>query len=258
MQRLSGSALRTCVSVAARASSPGAHSLRKISTVAPPGGGPNARSLLALDENTIRPFVQPNAHVSPTATVIGSVVVNDKTAVLPGATLRGDLGLVSVGAHCVIGENASVVATGERAAAAGSVSPADAAASGLPMTADVDVGDLTRVGAGAVLHSCMLEGENDVGAGAVVGSRAVIGRGACVAARAVVAPGTTVPDAELWAGNPAKFVRGLSGPEVEEHSKTIMSRYAVLRRHASEFLPVGTAYWEKERIEKEKSVVKAV
>lgn len=218
---------------------------------APPGNGPVARRLIALDENTIRPFIQTNAHVAPSATVIGSVTVNDKTAILDGATLRGDLGLLQIGAHCVVGEGATVIATGERANATGAVSAKDAVATGLPMTCDASVGDYSRVGAGAVLSSCELEGENDIGAGAVIKLNAVLGRGAQVAPRSVVEEDVQIPEAQLWAGNPAVFVRSLLKEEVAMHTKAITDSYAVTRRHMYEFLPVGTAFWEKERIARE-------
>ena len=38
---------------------------------------------------------------------------------------------------------------------------------------------------------------------------------AMVAAGAVVPPGKTVRAGSLWRGNPARFARGLTGPEIE-------------------------------------------
>jgi len=75
---------------------------------AAPGSGPNFRSLVALDSNTLRPYVQPNAYVSPSSLIFGSVTVNDKTCVHSGCTLRGDLGLIEVGALCILDESVTI------------------------------------------------------------------------------------------------------------------------------------------------------
>ena len=220
---------------------------RALCTAAPPGNGPNHRSVMALDANTIRPFIQPNAHIAPDATVLGSVTVNDRAAVMCGATLRGDLGLVEVGIYSVVGEGATLVASGEGA----TTSPRDALAAGLPLPPDTSVGDYCRVGAGAVLRSCTLEGENEVGDGAVIGSRVTVGRGARVAPRAVVPDDTTIGENEVWAGNPAVKVDTISPAVVEAHSKSMIEVYnTVTIPHAYEFLPTGTAYWEKEKLQK--------
>ncbi len=240
--------------ILARALRPCAQFTRRAHTAAaPPGAGPNHRSILALDGNTIRPFVQPNAHVAPSASVIGSVTVNDKTTVRGSAVVRGDLSLIEVGAHVVVGEGAVIGAGVVR----DGVSPRDSAATGLPMKAETSIGDYSFVGAGAVLRGCVLEGENFVGDGAVIGEGAVLGRGARVEHRAVVALGVHVPPAEVWAGNPACKVGSLSPVEVAEFRKEVEETYTITRNHMYEFLPVGTAYLEKEALAREAASAEA-
>lgn len=201
--------------------------------VAPPSTTPNHRSLLALDENTIVPFVQPNAYVAPSASVIGSVVINDQSAVMTGAVVRGDLAFLRIGAFTIIGDR---------------LSASDAVATGLSMEPALFVGDYVDVAPNCVLNGCTLEGENAIGANTVIGPGAVIGRQALVEPGSVVAAGTVVPGGEAWGGVPAVKLRDLDGDEKEAFVKNSMDNVKMTARYASEFLPVGTVYWEAERV----------
>lgn len=208
--------------------------------------GTNFRSVVALDGNNIRPYIQPNAHIAPNALVLGSVALNDFASVLPGATVRGDLGLVEIGAYTVVGEGAAVIASG-----GSGVSPRDAEKAGLPCPVDCALGDYTRIESGAVLTSCILEGENVVGANAVVGERAEMGRGARLAPNSVLPPDAKVPENELWGGNPAMKIGDIKQVEVDEHYRQMEQSSEVTKRHMYEFLPgQGTMYWEKEALAK--------
>lgn len=219
---------------------------RTLCVPAAPGKGPNHRSVMALDENTIRPIIQPNAYVAPDATVIGSVTINDKSALLSNATVRGDLGLIEIGVCCVIGEGATLEAKGN----ASIMTPKEATDAGLPLAPDVSVGDFCRVGSGAVLSSCTLDGDNVVGNNSVIGQRVVLRRGARVLDRSVVADDVEIGENEVWAGNPAVKVDTLSAPAVDQHTKNMVQTYNTTKRHAFEFLPIGSVYWEKEALAK--------
>lgn len=220
--------------------------------VAPPSRTPNHRSLLALDENTIVPFVQPNAYVAPSASVIGSVVVNDQSAVMNGAVVRGDLAYLRIGAFTIIGDNCVLSAegpgTGEGGAAdADRLSATDAVAAGLAMEPALFVGDYVDVAPNCVLTGCTLEGENAIGANTVIEPGAVIGRQSLVEPGSVVAAGTVVPPGEAWGGVPAVKLRDVDGDEKDAFGKNALENVKVAARYAAEFLPTGTVYWEAER-----------
>ena len=72
------------------------------------------------------------------------------------------------------------------------------------------VGKSVHIGAGAIVQSAKLSDECSVGMGSVVGKGASIGAGAAIAAGSVLKAGTAVPAAQLWAGNPAKYVSDVS------------------------------------------------
>ncbi|CAN8076923.1 unnamed protein product [Agarophyton chilense] len=220
--------------------------LRHLTTEpAPPGNGPNHRSIMALDANTIRPYVQPNAFVAPSASVIGSVVVNDKTAIMYGAVVRGDLALIQIGALTIIGENCVLTA----GAVDGTMTPSDAVATGLTIEPELLVGDSCLIGANVSLKGCRIEGYNTIGHCSTIAEGAVVGKFSVLEPGTSVGEGVTIPEGELWAGSPAQKVRDITDDEKLKVTQRARRRYANTYSHAYEFLPVGFGYLEKEAIE---------
>jgi len=81
-----------------------------------------------------------------------------------------------------------------------------------------------------------------IGMGAIVLDGAVIEDGAIVAAGAVVPPGAVVSKAELWAGNPAKFVKKLDDDAADAVKKSAEAYLTLQLEHANEFTTSGTAH----------------
>ena len=144
-----------------------------------------------------KPIIGHDVFIAPSASVIGAVTLGTSSSVWYGAVLRGDTGRISL-AECAAALDRSVI------------------------TGEANVGALSRLGNGCVLHDATVAAESVVGAGAVL-KRCVLGK------NSLVAPGSTlldarVPDGELWAGSPAVFVRKLTKEEVEgliEESKKL-------------------------------------
>ena len=134
------------------------------------------------------PVADPTAYVHPSAVVIGDVHLGADCYVGPNASLRADVGRITVLAgsniqdccvvHCFPGE--------ETLLEAGS-----------------------NIGHGAVLHGCRIGAGALVGMNAVVMDGAHVGAGALVAATSFVSAGFVVPPRTLVAGSPARVVREL-------------------------------------------------
>ncbi|KAI4319019.1 hypothetical protein MLD38_032669 [Melastoma candidum] len=69
-------------------------------------------------------------------------------------------------------------------------------------------------------------------------------------AGSVLPPGRRVPTGELWAGNPARFVRTLTHEETLEIPKLAVAINDLSRDYFSEFLPYSTVYLEVEKLKK--------
>jgi len=108
------------------------------------------------------------------------------------------------------------------------------------------IGILT--GAGALLQSCVVEDRAVVGAGAVVMEGSIVEEFAHVAEGAVVHPGRRVPKGQMWAGNPAVFVRNLTKTEMAHHQGAAEDTAELASEHSFEFLPANTAYLQAESL----------
>jgi gamma-carbonic anhydrase len=85
--------------------------------------------------------------------------------------------------------------------------------------AEVNIGDKVTIGHGALLTSCTVGSQALIGQGAIVQAGAEVGAQAMVAAGAVVLPNTVIPAKQLWAGNPAKYIRDLNDEEISHLDK---------------------------------------
>jgi phenylacetic acid degradation protein len=139
------------------------------------------------------PVVDPSAFVHPSAVLIGDVVVGAGAYIGPHASLRGDMGRITVGAganvqdgcvlHCFPGRETVVEPGG-------------------------------HVGHRAVLHGCRVGTGCLVGIGAVLMDGVVLGDRSFVGAHSFVPADTVVPAGHLAVGSPAKVTRELTEAEL--------------------------------------------
>jgi carbonic anhydrase/acetyltransferase-like protein (isoleucine patch superfamily) len=149
--------------------------------------------------------------VAPTASVIGWVTLGDESSVWFGAVLRGDVGVIRVGARSNI-QDQSVVHVTEGAQG-------------------TFIGDDVVIGHRALVHECRIEDCALIGMGSVLLDGAVVGRGAIVAAGAVVREGQVVPPFALVAGVPAEVRKVLLETSLEAR-----------RRHARHYVALARSY----------------
>lgn len=149
--------------------------------------------------------------VAPTAAVIGDVTLGHGTSIWYGASLRGDVHYIRIGAGSNVQDNATVhVSRG---------------------THPCEIGDGVTVGHNAVVHGCTVEDDCLIGMAAVVLDGAVIGAGSLVGAGALVTGNTVVPPGSLVLGSPAKVVRALTEEEV-----------ASIRANAAHYVRMSAMY----------------
>jgi len=139
------------------------------------------------------PVVDPTAYVHPTAVLIGDVVVGAGCYIGPGASLRGDMGRIRIGAganvqdgcvlHCFPGRETVVAENG-------------------------------HVGHRAVLHGCQIGPGVLVGIGAIVMDGVVVGERSFIGAHSYVTADTRIPPGRLYLGTPARDVRALTEAEM--------------------------------------------
>ena len=147
--------------------------------------------------------------VAPSAAVVGDVTLGDGASVWYGASLRGDVHWIEVGAGSNVQDNATVhVSRG---------------------THPCRIGAGVTVGHNAVVHGCTVEDDVLIGMGAVVLDGATIGAGSIVGAGAVVTKDTAVPPGSLVLGTPARVVRPLA-PEALRANRANAAHYVRMSR----------------------------
>ena len=158
-----------------------------------------------------RPKLGEDVYIDRQASVIGQVEIGDGSSVWPCAVLRGDIGLISVGAHTSIQDNSCLhVLAGEH---------------------DCYVGSHCTIGHNVNLHGCTIEDRCVIGIGAIVLDGARVGAGSVIAAGSLVPPGKVIPPDSMVMGSPGKVVRTLS----EEERAWIGSRWTYYADYTARF-----------------------
>jgi carbonic anhydrase/acetyltransferase-like protein (isoleucine patch superfamily) len=159
------------------------------------------------------PRIAASAWLAPGAAVVGDVEIGPDSSVWYGATLRGDVNAIRVGARSNLQDQCVVHVTRDRFGC--------------------DIGDEVTVGHRAVVHGCTIGDGALVGIGAIVLDGARVGEGSLVAAGALVAPGFAVPDGALVVGVPARVSRRLDEGERALQRRRALEYVETAREHAS-------------------------
>lgn len=134
-----------------------------------------------FDEMT--PSIHDTAFISDMAHVIGNVRIGQQSSVWPGAVVRADSGLISIGDYTNIQDN--------------SVIHADQ---------DAFIGNSVTMGHGVICHAKRIGDASLIGNGSILNDGVVIGEGCLVAAGTVVSENTVIPDDMLVRGVPGEVV----------------------------------------------------
>lgn len=149
-------------------------------------------TIYALADNA--PQIAPDAWVAPDANVIGKVVMEAKSSVWFGCTIRGDNEVITVGAGSNVQENC--------------VFHTDI---GFPLT----IGTNCTIGHKVMLHGCTIEDNSLIGMGATILNGAKIGKNCLIGAGALITENKVIPDGSLVMGAPGKVVRTLDEKAIQ-------------------------------------------
>lgn len=144
--------------------------------------------IFTLDDRV--PELRGDQHfIADNATVIGSVLLDDRSSVWFNVVIRGDNDLITIGPDSNVQD--------------GSVLHTDA---GVKLT----LGRGVTVGHKAMLHGCEIGDYSLIGINAVVLNGARIGKHCLIGANALIPEGMDVPDGSLVVGSPGKVKRELN------------------------------------------------
>ena len=156
---------------------------------------------------TLTPKIDPQSWIAPDAALMGNVEIACNVSIWWGATLRGDMDLLSIGENTNI-QDGTVVHTDP----------------GIPVV----IGKNVTVGHRVILHGCTVGDLCLIGMGAILLDGVVIGNESIVGAGSVVTPGKHFPARSLIMGTPAKVVKEVTEAQVLEMQAS-WKRYVALK-----------------------------
>jgi len=154
-----------------------------------------------------------NNFIAPSASVIGNVTIGEHSSVWYGATIRGDVNTIKIGAKSSVGDRAVVQIQSDQS---------------------TSIGDNVTIGAGAIVHACTIADLVVVGESAQIMDGAEVATNSMIAPASIVVSGTKVPSGELWAGAPAKKLRSLSADELASISESAHDTLELAYLHSVE------------------------
>jgi carbonic anhydrase/acetyltransferase-like protein (isoleucine patch superfamily) len=172
--------------------------------------------IYALDG--IAPQIDPTAWVAADANLIGRVVLEARSSVWFGATLRGDNEEIRLGEGSNIQE-ACVLHTDM----------------GYPLV----IGANCTIGHRATLHGCTIGEGSLIGMGATILNGAKIGKGCLIGACALITEGKEIPDGSLVMGSPGKVIRLLDDQAQANLLKSANGYQENARRFSAGLQPIA-------------------
>lgn len=160
----------------------------------------------------VSPVISPKAFIAPGAAVIGDVHIGEDSGVWFGCVIRGDVNIIRIGNRTNIQDGTVIHVTRK--------------------TGPTHIGSNVTIGHSVLLHACTIEDNAFIGMHATLMDGVVVEEGGWVAAGALVPPGKRIPKGQIWAGNPAKFLREM---KLEETAFIPVSAENYVK-HAREYL----------------------
>lgn len=142
-----------------------------------------------------KPQIGKDCYIAPTATIVGDVVIGDRTSVWFNTVIRGDVMPVRIGRECNIQDGSIVHGTYNKCG--------------------VELEDRVSIGHGVILHGCKISSNVLVGMGSILMDNAKIGSRCLVGAGSLITEEAAFDDGHLILGRPAKIQRKLKTEELE-------------------------------------------
>ena len=145
--------------------------------------------------NNITPKILEGVFLADNAVIIGDVIIGKKSSVWFNTVIRGDVNSIVIGGSVNIQDGVVIHCTYKKT--------------------KTIIGDNVSIGHNAIIHGCEIKNNVLIGMGAIIMDDVVIEENSIIAAGAILTKGTYVKSGSLFAGVPAKFIRGLSKVEID-------------------------------------------
>ncbi|MFX1389646.1 MAG: gamma carbonic anhydrase family protein [Promethearchaeota archaeon] len=140
-----------------------------------------------MEYNGKKPSISPNSYVSPMATLIGDVQVNDNVIIWPGSVIRAENSPISIGEYTTVFDGVIMLTRSQKSS--------------------INIGRYCIIESGVALLGCFLEDYVQIKEGTLIYEEVSIGEGVIILNQSQVPPGLTIPARAVMRGIPVEPVR---------------------------------------------------
>jgi len=170
------------------------------------------------------PVIAVNALVMPTATIVGRVEIFNDTSIWYNCIIKAHTNAIKIGGRTNIQDGTVIVESPEPL--------------GLDHDGSTVVGHHVTVGHNCVLHACTVEDRCLIGMGSVLENDSYMETMSMLGAGSILKSGSRVKTNQLWVGNPARYVRDLTGMEVLSIENSARHYVDLAKEHLREHPPL--------------------
>ena len=177
--------------------------------------------MVLMEYNGKKPTISDNCYVSPMATLIGDVTVNDNVVIWPGSIIRAEFSQINIGEYSTIFDGVILLTRLHKSS--------------------IHIGRYCILETGVTLLGGFLEDYVQILEGSLVFEESSIGEGAVILNKSQVPPGLTIPARAVMKGIPVERVREQSRNDVLEQ-KERAHHYTQLFMKVKNMLPNAQSY----------------
>ncbi|MFW9988973.1 MAG: gamma carbonic anhydrase family protein [Candidatus Odinarchaeota archaeon] len=174
-----------------------------------------------IEYNGKKPEISPNSYVSPMATLIGDIRINDNVIIWPGSIIRAENSPINIGEFTTIFDGVILFSRSQKSA--------------------INIGRYCIIESGATLLGCFLEDYVQVKEGSLIYEEASIGEGVIILNHSEVPPGLTIPARTVMRGIPVEPVREQTRNDLLKQKETA-ENYSQLFIKIKNQLPNAQSY----------------
>ena len=174
-----------------------------------------------IEYNGKKPEISSNSYVSPMATLIGDIRINDNVIIWPGSIIRAENSPINIGEFTTIFDGVILFTRSQKSS--------------------INIGRYCIIESGATLLGCFLEDYVQVKEGSLIYEEASIGEGAIILNQSQVPPGLTIPARAVMRGIPVEPVREQTRNDMLKQKETA-ENYSQLFIKIKDQLPHAQGY----------------
>ena len=174
-----------------------------------------------MEYNGKKPQISQNSYVSPMATLIGDIHINDNVIIWPGSIIRAENSSINIGEFTTVFDGVILFTRSQKSS--------------------INIGRYCIIESGVTLLGCFLEDYVQVKEGSLIYEEVSIGEGSIILNQSQVPPGLTIPARAVMRGIPVEPVREQTRNDVLKQ-KEKAENYSQLFIKIKDQLPNAQSY----------------